>query len=51
VPDGKGGYRDYTDLSDTEREEMAKKMTKRMGETLNEYYTAHVCKLGEMKKV
>jgi hypothetical protein len=51
VPDGKGGYKDYTDLSDTEREEMAKKMTKRMGETLNEYYTAHVCKLGEMKKV
>ena len=41
VPDGKGGYRDYAELSDTEREEMAKKMTKRMGETLNEYYAAH----------
>ena len=41
VPDGNGGYKDYTDLSDTEREEMAKKMTKRMGETLNEYYTVH----------
>ena len=51
VHDGKGGYRDYTDLSDTEREEMAKKLTKRMGETLNEYYTAHTGKVGEMKKV
>lgn len=41
VPDGNGGYRDYAELSDSEREEMAKKLTKRMGETLNEYYTAH----------
>lgn len=49
VPDGNGGYKDYTDLSDTEREEMAKKMTKRMGETLNEYYTAHKLR-GEISK-
>lgn len=47
VPDGKGGYIDYTDLSDTEREEMAKKLTKRMGETLNEYYTAHKLRGGK----
>ena len=51
APDGNGGYKDYTELSDSEREEMAKKLTKRMGETLNEYYTAHTGKLGEMKKV
>ena len=41
VPDGNGGYKDYTELSDMEREALGKKLTKRMGETLNEYYTAH----------
>lgn len=47
VPDGKGGYRDCADLSDNEREEMAKKLTKRIGETLNEYYTAHKLRGGK----
>ena len=47
VPDGNGGYKDYTELSDSEREEMAKKLTKRMGETLNEYYTVHKLRGGK----
>ncbi len=51
VPDGNGGYREYTELSDAERESFGKKLSQRMGETLNEYYTAHTGKVGEMKKV
>lgn len=51
VPDGNGGYKDYTELSEEERKEFGKKLSQRVGETLNEYYTAHVGKLGEMKKV
>lgn len=47
VPDGKGGYRDYTDLSDKEREEMAKKLTEKMGDVMNEYYTAHKLRGGK----
>lgn len=50
VPDGNGGYRNYTELSDTEREELCKNLTKRIGEVMNEYYTAHTGKLWEMKK-
>lgn len=51
VPDGNGGYREYTELSDAERESFGKNLSKRVGETLNEYYTAHIGKVGEMKKV
>ena len=47
VPDGNGGYKDYTELSDIERQEMSKKLTKRMGETLNEYYTTHKLRGGK----
>lgn len=47
VPDGNGGYKDYTELSDMEREAIGKKLTKRMGETLNEYYTAHKLRGGK----
>lgn len=47
VPDGKGGYKDYTELSDMEREALGKNLTKRMGETLNEYYTAHKLRGGK----
>ena len=51
VPDGNGGYKEYTELSEEERKELGKKLSQRVGETLNEYYTAHTGKLGEMKKV
>ena len=51
VSDGNGGYKEYTELSEEERKEFGKKLSQRVGETLNEYYTAHTGKLGEMKKV
>lgn len=51
VPDGNGGYREYTELSDEERKAFSKKLSRSIGETLNEYYTAHTGKAGEMKKV
>lgn len=51
VPDGNGGYKDYTELSEEERKEFGKKLSQRVGETLNEYYTANTGKVGEMKKV
>ena len=51
VSDGNGGYKDYTELSEEERKEYGKKLSQRVGETLNEYYTAHTGKVGEMKKV
>ena len=41
VPDGKGGYRPYEELSEKEKYAFAKKINERMGQVMNDYFAQH----------
>lgn len=41
VPDGKGGYVNYDELSEAEKAAFGRRITQRMGAALNHYFNVH----------
>jgi len=41
VPDGNGEYRRVEDMTPEERAELGRRLIQRMGQALNEHYSAH----------
>ena len=41
VPDGRGGYRNYDDMTREEKARLSKSMVERIGVSINRYYSAH----------
>ena len=41
VPDGSGGYRNHDDLTPDEQRDFGRRLVGRMGEALNDYFSAY----------